>query len=326
MLLVCATAWCQTSTDAVRQLAAKILAQATPHSTVSISFENRSSLETGEAGILKAVLDEQLRAGGLELGESETKLRITSSEDAAHYLLIAQLGNEAAIITSWTKPPHAATEYRMSIKRTPVWEQREPILDVKLSDGGSTMLVLEPARIVEYVKKDTAWQMDHATNNPPGVAASRDPRGQIGADPTMHWAAGRNYLDGGDRGYFYTKAETGAGTLLAGVDGRTRLFAQRPEPLAVINNWGSGIVAIESNCGAKQQVLATAPVTDDSQDQLQAFEFSGSTYAPVSEPLSLPGPITALWPSEAEDQVTVVVRNSQTGMYEASRVSLYCRQ
>jgi len=114
--------------------------------------------------------------------------------------------------------------------------------------------------------------------------------------------------------------------LLAGVDGRTRLFGSRPEPLLVIGNWGSDIVAIESNCESKKQVLATAPTSDEPQDHLQAFEVSSGSYSPVSEALPLPGAVTALWPSEFPDQVTLVMRNSQTGMYEASRISLACAQ
>jgi hypothetical protein len=168
--------------------------------------------------------------------------------------------------------------------------------------------------------------MDRATNTAPNTPVSREPRGRIAADETDRWVPGRNYMDGGERGYFYTKAEIGFGTLVAGIDGRTRLYGPRPEPALVINNWGSDIVAIESNCGSKKQVLATAPTTEDSHDRLQAFEVSAGSYAAVSEPLPLAGPATVLWPSESPDQVTLVVHNSQTGMYEASRISLACAQ
>lgn len=319
------TAWGQTSADAVKQLAGKILAQVPVHSTVSLSFENRSSLDAGEAAAVRTAFEQQLLADGLEIGESETKVRVTASEDPTRYLLIAQMGGDIDIV-SWNRPPRPATEYRLSIQRAAVWEQRDPILDVKLTDGASSMLVLEPGRLVEYTKKDGAWQMDHAINPAPKTPVSRDPRGQIGGDETERWVPGRNYIDGGERGYFYTKAETATGTLLAGIDGRTRLFGQRPEPLMAIDNWGSDIAAIESDCGTKKQVLVTAPITDESPDHLQAFEVSAALYSPVSEPLALPGPVTALWPSESPNQVTLVVHNSQTGMYEASRLSIACTQ
>lgn len=319
------SAWGQTSSDAVKQVAGKILAQAAPHSNVSISFENRSSLEAGDAGAMKASLEQQLRAGGLELSESDTKLRVTLSEDPARYLLVAQLGPDVAM-SSWGKPPRPAVEYRIALKRTPVWEQRDPILDVKMSNGGSSMTVLEPGRVVQYTKKDNAWQMDHATNAAPSLPATRDPRGRFDPDAADRWVAGRNYMDGGERGFYFTRADTGGGTLLAGIDGHTRFYGQRPEPLLVINNWGSDLAAIESNCGAKKQVLATSAASDESQDHLQAFEYSTGSFSPASEALPLPGPVTALWPAETPDQVTLVIHNRQTGVYEASRVSLACAQ
>jgi hypothetical protein len=309
----------------VTQLGVKILAQAPAHAPVSLSFENRSSLEAAEAAAVRTSLEQQLRDAGLEIAESETKLHVTVSEDPARFLLVAQMGAGIDIV-SWNRPPRSPTEYRISIKRAAVWEQRDPILDVRLSDAASSMLVLEPGRLVQYTKKDGVWQMDHATNTAPKTPVSRDPRGQIGTDETERWVPGRNYMDGGDRGYIYTKAETVPGTLLAGIDGRTRLFGQRPEPLLAIDNWGSDIAAIESACGSKRQVLVTAPATDESQDHLQAFEISAGSYSAVSEPLPLPGPVTALWTSESPDEVTLVVHNGQTGMYEASRISIVCTQ
>jgi hypothetical protein len=96
--------------------------------------------------------------------------------------------------------------------------------------------------------------------------------------------------------------------------------------MLTIHNWGSDVAAIASGCGSKKQVLATAASLDDAQDRVQAFEFSGGAFSPVSEGLTLPGPVTAFWTADASDQVTMVVHDLQTGMYEASRLSLSCSQ
>jgi hypothetical protein len=40
----------------------------------------------------------------------------------------------------------------------------------------------------------------------------------------------------------------------------------------------------------------------------------------------LTGPITALWPAETAGQATLVIRNSKTGNYEASRLGLACAE
>jgi hypothetical protein len=331
-LLAPPVALAQSSSDAVKQLAARIVGQV--HSTVSVAFENRSSLAAVEADAIRSSLEEQLRAGGLALGESETKLRVTIGEDQTRYLLIAQNGAPNLVnIVSWKKPPATAPEYRVSIKLTAVWEQRDPILDVAPINDGAGMIVLETDRMVQYSKNEGQWRIEKPSSLSFSRPMPRDPRGRLMGTPQapglsgpnpLRWVAGRNYFDGDERGMFFTSAETGDGELLAGIDNRTRLYTQRGEAALTIDNWGSDIAAIASDCGSKRQVLATAPGTDGAADHLQAFEFSGAAYAAVSEPLTLAGPVTALWPAESKDQVTLVVHNRQTGMYEASRVSLSC--
>jgi hypothetical protein len=331
-LLAPPVALAQSWGDAVKQLAARIVGQV--HSTVSVAFENRSSLAAVDADAIRSSLEEQLRAGGLALGESETKLRVAVSEDLTHYLLTAQTGAQVNIV-SWRKPPATAPEYRVSIKRTAVWEQRDPILDVAPINDGAGMLVLETDRMVQYSKVDGQWRIEKPSSLSFSRPMPRDPRGRLMGTPLapglsgpnpLRWVAGRNYFDGDERGMFFTSAQTADGELLAGIDGRTRLYTQRGEAVLTIDNWGSDIAAIASDCGSKRQVLATGPGTDGASDHLQAFEFSGAAYAAVSEPLTLAGPVTALWPAESKDQVTLVVHNRQTGMYEASRVSLSCTQ
>lgn len=325
VLLLLPLALGQPANEAAKQLAAKIVTQVPAHSTLMLSFENRASLEGGEVDAIRAVVEQQLRAAGLDVGDSETKLRVTISEDPLRYLLIAQIAGQVAIV-SWKKPPAAAAEYRTIIKRTPVWEQREPVLDMSLTNDGATMVVLEAERSVEYKKDNGRWQFLRATPVTSAVV-SRDPRGRLAETGSPYrLVSGRNYFNGGARGEFYCEAQVQAGTLITGVDGHARLYAQRAEPLLIVNNWGSDIAAVTSDCGSKRQVLVTAPTVDDSQDHLQAFEFTGATDAAVSEPLLLAGPVTALWTAETPGQVTLVVHNKQTGMYEASRVSLSCAQ
>jgi hypothetical protein len=325
----------QSSADAVKQLATRILSQV--HSTVSLAFENRSSLAAAAADAVRASLEEQLRAGGLSLGESETKLRVTIGEDQARYLLTVQNGAQANIV-SWKKPPATAPEYRVSIKRSAIWEQRDPILDVALFNDGAGMLVLEGGRVVQYSKTDGQWRIEKPSSLTFTQPMPRDPRGRITGTPpaiqvsapglsgpnALRWVAGRNYRDGDDRGMFFTEAQIADGELLAGIDGHTRLYTPRGEAALTIDNWGDDIAAIASECGGKRQVLAAAPGTDGAPDQLQACEFAGAAYAAVSERLPVAGPVTALWPAESPDRVTMVVHNRQTGMYEASRISLSC--
>ena len=309
---------------------------------MALSFENRSSLAAADLESLRALLAQELRADGVEIGESDTKLRLSASENMTDFLLISEI-NGSVLIASWKKPPPAAAQYTISVHVAPIWQQRAPILDLMLFNSGMSMIVLEPERTVEYSKNGNDWHLDRAAPFSVARPAARDPRGRLVGNPPnvdvsapsrnepppaafpYRWAPGRNYFENADRGNFFTVAELSSGTLLAGTDGRARWFpAQKNEPALTINDWGSDIAAIASACGSKTQVLTTAPVVDGAPDRIQAFDFSAASYAPVTEPALLPGPVTALWPAESPDQVTMVVENRQTGMYEASRVTLLC--
>jgi len=87
-------------------------------------------------------------------------------------------------------------------------------------------------------------------------------------------------------------------------------------------NWGSDIVSVQSECGAKQQVLATAAVNDGAEDSLQAFEINPREAAAVSSPLKFAGSITALWPA-APGSAIAIVRKLQGG-YDAYSIALAC--
>lgn len=87
-------------------------------------------------------------------------------------------------------------------------------------------------------------------------------------------------------------------------------------------NWGSDIVSVQSECGAKQQVLATAATNESAEDSLQAFEINGRDASAVSAPLKFAGSISALWPA-APGATVAVVRNPQGG-YDAYSITLAC--
>jgi hypothetical protein len=299
-------------------------------------------MPAGEFDALRAAIEQQLSAAGADAGQSETKIRIVVSENPSDFLLIGQ-NNGQVTIASWRKPPPAASEFTISMHIVAVWQQRAPILDVMLFNSDAGMAVLEPERIAQYARNGAEWRLEHVTPLTLARPTARDPRGRLtGAPPAFEawmpsrnepepgrfpyrWAPGRNYFDGGDRGLFFSAADLGAtGVLLAGMDARTRLYGAKPEPAVTISDWGSDIAPITSQCGSKTQVLATAPGTDGAPDRVQAFEVSGASYSAVSEAALLPGPVTALWTAERSDQATLVVQNRQTGMYEASRVSLVC--
>lgn len=89
--------------------------------------------------------------------------------------------------------------------------------------------------------------------------------------------------------------------------------------------WGSDLASVKTPCGAGWQVLAASP-GDQGEDSVRAYEFPDHDPVAVSAPLDLPGTITALWTEAGGDTAVVVVRNRETGSYEAFRLALACSQ
>jgi hypothetical protein len=133
----------------------------------------------------------------------------------------------------------------------------------------------------------------------------------------VRWVSDRNVLESDAvKAPFYTSA---AG-LFAMADGRVQ--DRSGQAVAGSEGWGSDIAGIMDPCGAPAAVIAAGSKED--REEIRVYEMDGQA-APVSDALPLPGPVTALWPAESS-QATLVVRNLQTGQYEASRLALACAQ
>jgi hypothetical protein len=87
--------------------------------------------------------------------------------------------------------------------------------------------------------------------------------------------------------------------------------------------WGSDIASVRSGCGSGWQVLATGN-GEASSDTVRAFEISGREPVAVSAAMDIDGSITAMWAESGEAGAVAVARNSETGGYEAFRLTLTC--
>lgn len=127
---------------------------------------------------------------------------------------------------------------------------------------------------------------------------------------------------------FYSAALLGEGDhptgVFAGVDGKARVFTDDDQPSLTINDWGGGIAGVRSGCGGKWQVVATFAADWTQPDSLQAFEISETGATAVSAPLALAGPVLAVWPTSDADAAKTVIRNLQTGNYEAHLITIDC--
>jgi hypothetical protein len=61
-------------------------------------------------------------------------------------------------------------------------------------------------------------------------------------------------------------------------------------------------------------------------DRLRSYDVAKDAAVADSEPLEFSGPILALWPMLDARTARVVSKNLQTGMYEASIVTVSCSQ
>jgi hypothetical protein len=153
-----------------------------------------------------------------------------------------------------------------------------------------------------------------------------------------NFAAGRNYFDGrvatqtGVRKSappFYSAAaveERGKPLwLLALADGRVRLFDASFEPAGEVDSWGSDIAGTEARCPSGSPVLATRPGDGSEADAVQAFTIANGAAAPLTAPVDLPGPVTALWVSGGTSALAVS-KSLSTGKYAAYLLTVACGQ
>ena len=79
-------------------------------------------------------------------------------------------------------------------------------------------------------------------------------------------------------------------------------------------------VRIELATGAGENMA------DSGADSVRAYEIADRDPAPVSAALEFSGEITALWTEAKGDSAIAVVRNRETGDYEAFRLAVACSQ
>jgi hypothetical protein len=110
--------------------------------------------------------------------------------------------------------------------------------------------------------------------------------------------------------------------IFSAIDGQVRLLDGMTDQTTKWA-WGSDIASVRSGCGLGWQVLATSR-SDGVGDTVQAFEIADRQPAALSAPVEFGGSITALWTDSESASVIAVARDSESGRYEASRLSITC--
>ncbi len=348
--------------EAAAPLAARISSRLPRRTTVSLEFQVLTPLVAPESSRFRSALEEELRKTGLELtttASPDSRLRVTVSENARGLLFVAEVSGKDApqvIMLPWPRPlpSDARPSVRLVIK--PVWEQPEPILDLMILDSDSQLLILSPARVTNLRLANGKWSVNGQAFLTLDRPVPRDPRGRLeflaGAlraylpgttcggqlkpqlesscapgnetwptnpqDPAtgVRWIGDSNVVESpGVKGSFYNAAQGLFASSSESIQDRAGVVAPGTE------SWGNDLAAIANPCGSGNVLIVSMQ-----HDQVQVFEMISGQPVARSEAMTLPGQVTALWPAETPGQATLVVRNSKTGNYEASRLALACAE
>jgi hypothetical protein len=341
----------QSMQEAATQMGARISSLLQRRATVSLDFQNLTALPPGESSSFRSSLEAELRNLGMAVAttQPDVRLRVTISESVRGLMFVAEVFNgdtKQVVMLPWSAlPPVVEQKRQLQLTRKLVWEQPEPILDFVLLDSGSQLLMLTSSKVSLSRLVDGKWIASGQATLTLARPLPRDPRGRIqitsdafhvylpgttclgalqtalkltcsGANETwiasrdpelpVRWVTDRNFLEAdGIRETFFSAA----GGLFAGAGA-----------------WGSDVASVQNPCGSSALVVASKNGEPLEQDQLQVYEIGRGQVTAVSEPLDVPGPVTALWLSETRGQATLVNRNSKTGNYEASLLGIACTQ
>lgn len=113
----------------------------------------------------------------------------------------------------------------------------------------------------------------------------------------------------------------------SGTKGETRLVsAKSGNTLAATSAWGSELATAKTDCGSGWQILSTSRRDNTELDSIAVYEWSGSEFRSLSDPLELDGTVVAMWSTENGGPARAVVHNLKTGNYEAYLLKVGCSQ
>lgn len=205
-------------------------------------------------------------------------------------------------------------------------------------DSRGRLMLADPTHVAAWVaavKCDGTWNPGFSLNCSPNVG-QQWPMDTVNwtYDPSHNYFTGAVALSAGvatqyppyDSAAFPPGASGGSSSrwIIAGLDGQALLFTGSAQASATFFGWGSDILSLNSACGPTWQVLVTGSGDWTDPDRIQLYQIADRQATAVGEPLQFSGPILSLWPSSDNQSARVVFRNLQTGMYEASLVSVSC--
>ncbi|MGH9572962.1 MAG: hypothetical protein ACRD40_05450 [Candidatus Acidiferrales bacterium] len=296
-------------------------------------MKNISSLSPDDVAPLENAIRAQLAATGVRLvtgNAADMSVQLTLSEGVEGYVAVAQItssGNEQVAIV--TLPPIAKNTSQTDgvlLDAKLIWQQPAQILDFALpaAPGFSqnVLAVLEPKGLVFYSRDLTPqWQLLRTLASESSVA-TRDWRGHI--ELLRGASTGAARWPGNEcKGDFLRPASL----VCAASDHRDIAWISSDSSAPFVPASGGDAVNIALQCRFHPVALATGGGDWTQPDFVQAYELrTADGDAPLSSgsPINFGGPVMAIWPGGAPGVARAVIRNLQTGNYEAYVITATC--
>jgi hypothetical protein len=318
--------------DSAKDLARMIAAALPAGENVSCGIRNLSSLKPAEAARIELALKAELQGRGIRLtsGGAAMSVMVTLSENFKELVWTGEIrrgdASQLVLIDVERSSENRASSNGMpvTIRSEKFWEGREHILDaatMNSSDGGPLLLLLTVDGVL-ITKNGT--DASPRFSFPPIHAVLRDPAGtltQAGNEVTATMPQQTCIFSLDPDGLSQCRPAEGPPT------GRVYdTLLQLVPPAPPHPEWGSQIQEIQSRCGSGAQFLVTGPGDYTQTDFIQLFGPDLAQHRPTGKPLSnqlaFAGPVMDLHADGTGARA--VVRNLETGSYEAHRISIEC--
>jgi hypothetical protein len=117
------------------------------------------------------------------------------------------------------------------------------------------------------------------------------------------------------------------GWITSGTDGNARIVSNKsPDTLGTVSGWGSELATVRTSCGNGWQILATRQSDRTEADAIVVYEWTGTEFRALTDPLEMGGSVVVLWSADDGGPARAVVRNLKTGNYEAYLLKVGCSQ
>jgi hypothetical protein len=320
--------------DSARDMARKVAATLPQTEVLSVEIQNLSTLTPKEVDSVLQAFSGGLQASGFILDRvGAIHVSVMLSENVKGFLWSVEISRGDATRVLLTAVPRTSEDRPVSnskpilLRGEKFWEGPEQILDaieVTTPKDGDTLLLLQQDGLI--IRKKIA-NSSFKVEMPAAQVATRIPSGSFQGENacqmlefspcvivTLNWHICIIALE---------TRTVGKCPVEAPLRGRDFPFIPNLFVARTFPKGRSSFTEMSDYCGTQVQ-FATGTGDYTQPDSVQAFEQQWDTFDPLSDELSFPGPVMAL---HVTDRVpTAIVRNLQTGNYEAYRISITCGQ